>query len=181
MFTGGGPQPGNGRKPEILIKLSLPSTINKYRLKWNTADQRTRENREKKGAALSCIKPQNSNSTGCQNGKNKRQKKKAQFKKKRKLLAKMAILHTVTSDLMTLFRAENTFTSDLMTCVSCCNHLHFWPDDLCFVLTMITPSRPLTWWLVFRAENTFTSDLMTCVSCCGKTPSLLAWWLCVLF
>ena len=29
----GRPQPGRGRKPEILTKLSLPSRINKYRLK----------------------------------------------------------------------------------------------------------------------------------------------------
>ena len=54
-----------------------------------------------------------------------------------------------------------------MTCVSCWKHLHFWPDDLCFVLrkntftsglmtlcfVLITHSL-LTWWLVFRADNT---------------------------
>ena len=37
----GGPQPGSGRRPEILTKLSLPSRTNKYRLK-NLWIQQTR-------------------------------------------------------------------------------------------------------------------------------------------
>ena len=150
MFTGGGPQPGSGRKPEILTKLSLPSTINKYRLKWKTADQRTRENREKKEAALSCTKPQNSNSTGCQTGTNKRQTKNKQkrlsLRRKENDLPKwqFSTLSLLTWWLVFQFvlKTPSLLTWWLVFCSD--NTLHFWPDDLCFVL-----------------KNTFTSDLMT--------------------
>ena len=57
-------QQGSGRKPEILTKLSLPPRIN-YRIpNWNTEEQRTRENTQKKKVlALSCSQLQNSINT----------------------------------------------------------------------------------------------------------------------
>ena len=65
FFGGGGPQPGRGHKPGILTKLSLPSRINRYRLKNSQLKYSRPEDTGKtqKEAVLSCIKPQNSNRT----------------------------------------------------------------------------------------------------------------------
>ena len=80
----GGPQPGSGRRLEVLTKPSLPWRINKYWLKYIFKKSQLKYIRsEGKTAVLNWVKPQNSNSTQ-ENEANKQQRKRSFKKKQRK-------------------------------------------------------------------------------------------------